>query len=156
MRVRILAVGSRMPRWVDEAVEDYTKRLGSKLKVTLTEIAAGPRGAGRSEAKAVAVESERILAALRTDDFVIALDERGKQLSTRELADWLQDRMQDGRDLVFVIGGPDGLAPEVLARGNLKWSLSRLTFPHALVRVVLAEQLYRAHSVLAGHPYHRD
>ena len=156
MRVRIIAVGSRMPRWVDEAFDDYTKRLGSKLKVTLTEIAAGPRGAGRSEAKAMAVESERILAAVRTDDYVIALDERGKAFSTRELADWLQERMQGGRDLVFVIGGPDGLAAGVLARSDLKLSLSRLTFPHALVRVVLAEQLYRAHSVLAGHPYHRD
>jgi 23S rRNA (pseudouridine1915-N3)-methyltransferase len=156
MRVRIVAVGSRMPRWVDEAFDDYTKRLSSKLKVTLTEIAAGPRGAGRSETKAMAVESERILAAVRPDDYVIALDERGKAFSTRELADWLQERMQGGRDLVFVIGGPDGLAAEVLARGDLKLSLSRLTFPHALVRVVLAEQLYRAHSVLAGHPYHRD
>jgi 23S rRNA (pseudouridine1915-N3)-methyltransferase len=156
MRVRIVAVGSRMPRWVDEAFDDYTKRLGTKLKVTLTEIAAGPRGAGRSEAKAMAVESERILAAVRTDDYVIALDERGKAFTTRELAGWLQERMQAGRDLVFVIGGPDGLAADVLARGDLKLSLSRLTFPHALVRVVLAEQLYRAHSVLAGHPYHRD
>ena len=156
MRVRIIAVGSRMPRWVDEAFDDYTKRLGSKLKVTLTEIAAGPRGAGRSEAKAMAVESERILAAVRTDDYVIALDERGKAFATRELAGWLQERMQGGRDLVFVIGGPDGLAAGVLARSDLKLSLSRLTFPHALVRVVLAEQLYRAHSVLAGHPYHRD
>ena len=156
MRVRIVAVGSRMPRWVDEAFDDYTKRLSSKLKVTLTEIAAGPRGAGRSETKAMAVESERILAAVRPDDYVIALDERGKAFSTRALAAWLQERMQGGRDLVFVIGGPDGLAAEVLARGDLKLSLSRLTFPHALVRVVLAEQLYRAHSVLAGHPYHRD
>ena len=156
MRVRVLAIGSRMPRWVEEAVDDYTKRLGPKLKVTLTEIPAGQRTAGRDTARAVAVESERLLAALRADEFVVALDERGKQLSTRELADWLHQRMQDGRDLVFVIGGPDGLAADVLARSQLKLSLSRLTFPHALVRVVLAEQLYRAHTVLAGHPYHRD
>jgi 23S rRNA (pseudouridine1915-N3)-methyltransferase len=145
-----------MPHWVQEAVDDYIKRLGPKLKVVLTEVPAGPRGAGRDTARAISVESERILAAIRADDFVIALDERGKQLSTRELADWLHARMQDGRDLVFVIGGPDGLAGDVLARGNLSLSLSRLTFPHALVRVVLAEQLYRAHTVLAGHPYHRD
>jgi 23S rRNA (pseudouridine1915-N3)-methyltransferase len=145
-----------MPRWVEDAVDDYTKRLGSKLKVVLTEIPAGPRTAGRDTARAISVESERILAALRADDFVIALDERGKLLSTRELADWLHARMQDGRDLVFVIGGPDGLAADVLARSNLTLSLSRLTFPHALVRVVLVEQLYRAHTVLAGHPYHRD
>lgn len=156
MRVRVLAVGSRMPRWVDEAFGDYTKRLSTRLKVALTEIPAGPRTAGRDGARAIAVESERILAAVRADDFVIALDERGKQLSTRELADWLHERMQDGRDLVFVVGGPDGLAADVLTRSNLSMSLSRLTFPHALVRVVLAEQLYRAHTVLAGHPYHRD
>jgi 23S rRNA (pseudouridine1915-N3)-methyltransferase len=156
MRVRVLAIGSRMPRWVEEAVDDYTKRLGPKLKVTLTEIPAGPRAAGRETSRAVAIESERLLAALRADEYVVALDERGKQLSTRELADWLHQRMQDGRDLAFVIGGPDGLAADVLARSQLKLSLSRLTFPHALVRVVLAEQLYRAHTVLAGHPYHRD
>jgi 23S rRNA (pseudouridine1915-N3)-methyltransferase len=156
MRIRILAIGSRMPRWVEEAVEDYTRRLGPKLKVTWTEIPAGQRTAGRDAARAVSIESERLLAALRADEFVVALDERGKLLSTRELADWLHQRMQDGRDLVFVIGGPDGLAAEVLARSDLKLSLSKLTFPHALVRVVLAEQLYRAHTVLTGHPYHRD
>jgi len=156
MRVRAIAIGSRMPRWVDEAVEDYTKRLAPKLKVTWTEIPAGPRTAGRDSARAVAVESERLLAALRADEFVVALDERGKQLSTRELAGWLHERMQDGRDLAFVIGGPDGLAADILVRSQLKLSLSRLTFPHALVRVVLAEQLYRAHTVLTGHPYHRD
>jgi 23S rRNA (pseudouridine1915-N3)-methyltransferase len=156
MRIRILAIGSRMPRWVEEAVDDYTRRLGPKLKVTWTEIPAGQRTAGRDTARAVSIESERLLAALRADEFVVALDERGKLLSTRELADWLHQRMQDGRDLVFVIGGPDGLAAEVLARSDLKLSLSKLTFPHALVRVVLAEQLYRAHTVLTGHPYHRD
>src|SRR5262249_55373570 len=133
MRIRVLAVGSRMPHWVEEAVDDYIKRLGPKLKLVLTEIPAGPRGGGRGIARAISVESERMLAAIRADDFVIALDERGKQLSTRELADWLHARMQDGRDLVFVIGGPDGLARDVLARSNLTLSLSRLTFPHALV-----------------------
>jgi 23S rRNA (pseudouridine1915-N3)-methyltransferase len=87
---------------------------------------------------------------------VAVLDERGTQFSTRELAAWLQQRMQQGEDLAFLIGGPDGLAPEVLARGNFTLSLSRLTLPHALVRVLLAEQLYRAHSILSHHPYHRD
>jgi 23S rRNA (pseudouridine1915-N3)-methyltransferase len=96
------------------------------------------------------------LAALRKDDYVVALDERGAEMTTRELAAWLGSRMQGGRDLAFLVGGPDGFVPEVLARSDLKWSLSRLTFPHALVRVVLAEQLYRAHGVLANHPYHRD
>jgi len=101
-------------------------------------------------------EGQRLLAAVRRDDFVIALDERGEQMTTRELAAWLGGRMQEGRDLAFLIGGPDGFAPAVLERANFRWSLSRLTLPHALVRVVLTEQLYRAHGVLTNHPYHRD
>ena len=101
-------------------------------------------------------EGQKLLAALRKDEYVVALDEHGSQMTTRELAAWLKTRMQDGRDLAFLIGGPDGFAPGVLERSDLEWSLSRLTFPHALVRVVLAEQLYRAHGVLANHPYHRD
>jgi 23S rRNA (pseudouridine1915-N3)-methyltransferase len=156
MRVRLIAVGTRPPGWVRAACEDYITRLGSRLPLSVTEVAAGPRSAAEPPARAIAREGERVLAALRRDDYVIALDERGTELSTRELAAWLKTRMQEGEDLAFVIGGPDGLAPEVLTRSNLRWSLSRLTLPHALVRVLLAEQIYRAHSLLAGHPYHRD
>jgi 23S rRNA (pseudouridine1915-N3)-methyltransferase len=156
MRVRLIAVGSRMPKWVREAYEDYITRLGSSLKISLTEIDPGPRSAGRPPQKAMEVEGQKLLAAVRKDDYVVALDERGTEMTTRELAAWLKSRMQDGRDLAFLVGGPDGFVPEVLARSDFKWSLSRLTFPHALVRVVLAEQLYRAHGVLANHPYHRD
>ena len=156
MRVRLIAVGSRMPKWVREAYEDYITRLGSGLKVSLTEIDPGPRSAGRPPQKAMEVEGQKLLAAVRKDDYVVALDERGTEMTTRELATWLKSRMQDGRDLAFLVGGPDGFAPEVLTRSDFRWSLSRLTFPHALVRVVLAEQLYRAHGVLANHPYHRD
>jgi 23S rRNA (pseudouridine1915-N3)-methyltransferase len=156
MRVRLIAVGTRPPGWVRDACDDYIRRLGSRLPLSISEIAAGPRGAGEPPARAIAREGERVLAALRREDYVTALDERGTELSTRELAAWLKTRMQEGEDLAFVIGGPDGLAPEVLARSKLRWSLSRLTLPHALVRVLLAEQLYRAHSLLAGHPYHRD
>lgn len=145
-----------MPKWVREAYDDYVARLGSSLKVTLVEIEPGARSAGRAVESAMRTESQRLLAALRKDDYVVTLDERGSEMTTRELATWLSSRMQDGRDLAFLIGGPDGLATDVLARGELRWSLSRLTFPHALVRVVLAEQLYRAHGVLANHPYHRD
>jgi 23S rRNA (pseudouridine1915-N3)-methyltransferase len=145
-----------MPKWVREAYEDYVTRLGSGLKLTLTPIEPGSRGGGRATGGAIRTEGQRLLAALRKDDYVIALDERGSELTTRELAGWLGTRMQEGRDLAFLIGGPDGLAAEVLARSDFRWSLSRLTFPHALVRVVLAEQLYRAHGVLANHPYHRD
>ena len=156
MRVRLVAVGTRAPGWVRDACEDYITRLGSRLPVSVIEIGASPRSGSASAKGAVAREGERVRAALRREDHVVALDERGTEFSTRELAAWLKVRMQEGEDLAFVIGGPDGLAPEVLARSALRWSLSRLTLPHMLVRVVLAEQLYRAHSLLAGHPYHRD
>ncbi|HUO18499.1 MAG TPA: 23S rRNA (pseudouridine(1915)-N(3))-methyltransferase RlmH [Steroidobacteraceae bacterium] len=156
MRVRLIAVGTRPPGWVREACEDYLRRLGARLPVTVTEIAPGRRGAGTPPGRAVAQEGERVLAMLRDADHVIALDERGTELSTRELAAWLKTRMQEGEDLAFVIGGPDGLAPAVLARAARRLALSRLTLPHALVRVLFLEQLYRAHSLLANHPYHRD
>ena len=156
MRLRLLAVGTRMPAWVREAYQEYIKRLGAELRVHLSEIEPGPRSPGRPTGKAVAVEAQRLLAALHADDYVVALHERGAEMSTRELAAFLRARVREGRDLAFLIGGPDGLASEVLARSDLKWSLSRLTFPHALVRVILAEQLYRAHAVLSNHPYHRD
>jgi 23S rRNA (pseudouridine1915-N3)-methyltransferase len=155
MRVRVIAVGTRPPAWVRTATAAYLQRL-APLAVSLTEIAAGARSAGGAARKAVGVEGQRLLGAVKADEHVTALDERGKELSTRELAAWLGKRMQDGRDLVFLIGGPDGFAPEVLARSDFTWSLSRLTLPHALVRVLLAEQLYRAHSILGNHPYHRD
>jgi 23S rRNA (pseudouridine1915-N3)-methyltransferase len=156
MRVRLIAVGTRPPGWVREACADYLTRLSARLPVTVTEVTPGKRGAGAAPERAIAQEGERVLAMLRDADHVIALDERGTELSTRELAAWLKTRMQEGEDLAFVIGGPDGLAPAVLARAGKRLSLSRLTLPHALVRVLLLEQLYRAHSLLSNHPYHRD
>jgi|SRR5439155_21441824 len=156
MRVRVIAVGTRLPAWVRSACEDYLARFASRLAISLVEIEAGPRAAGGGAHRAIAAEGQRLLGAVRPADHVAVLDERGTQFSTRELAAWLQERMQQGEDLAFLIGGPDGLAPAVLARGNFTLSLSRLTLPHALVRVLLAEQLYRAHSILTHHPYHRD
>lgn len=156
MRIRVIAVGTRPPAWVREACADYTRRLGSRLKLTLMEIEPGPRSAGQSPRKAVEAEARKLLTTLRPDEWVVALDERGTQMSTRELADWLAARMQEGRDLAFLIGGPDGFAAEVVARSDMTLSLSRLTLPHALARVVLAEQLYRAMTILTHHPYHRE
>jgi 23S rRNA (pseudouridine1915-N3)-methyltransferase len=156
MRVRLITVGARPPGWVREACEDYITRLGSQLPISVIGIEPGRRSGGAAPARAVAREGERVLAALRREDYVVALDERGTEFSTRELTHWLGERMQEGLDLAFVIGGPDGLAPAVLARSRLRWSLSRLTLPHQLARVVLAEQLYRAVSLLKHHPYHRD
>ena len=153
--MRVIAVGTRMPAWVRSGCDEYLARLKRGLTVTLTEIEPGARGAAGAPQQAIATEGRRLLSALGASDHVVALDERGRELTTRELADWLGARMQQGEDLAFLIGGPDGLAPEVLARSNLTLALSRLTLPHALARVLLAEQLYRAHSILGNHPYHR-
>lgn len=155
MRLRVIAVGTRPPVWVRTATEEYLQRL-APLSAALTEIRPGTRSARGTSHQAIAAEGKRLLGALKADEHVTALDERGRELSTRELAAWLGQRMQDGRDLAFLIGGPDGFAPEVLARSDFTLSLSRLTLPHALARVLLVEQLYRAHSILGGHPYHRD
>jgi 23S rRNA (pseudouridine1915-N3)-methyltransferase len=146
VRVRILAVGTRMPEWVTLAYDEYTRRLRSSMRVDLEELPVG---------KNKADEERRFLDRLG-DDYLIALDEHGKSRTTLELARWLGERLQDGRNLSFVIGGPDGLGPELLKKADFRWSLSALTFPHAMVRVMLAEQLYRAHSVLQNHPYHRE
>ena len=156
MRVRLIAVGTRPPAWVSQGYEEYARRLGSKLKLTLVQIEPGRRRAGQDPRPAIEAEGRKILAAVHPGEFVVALDEHGRQLATRAFADWLTARMHSGQDLAFLVGGPDGFAPEVRARANLLLSLSPLTLPHALVRVVLAEQLYRALSILAHHPYHRD
>ncbi|HEU5134211.1 MAG TPA: 23S rRNA (pseudouridine(1915)-N(3))-methyltransferase RlmH [Steroidobacteraceae bacterium] len=146
MRVRIVAVGTRMPGWVTQAYDDYTRRLRSHLRIDLEELAVG---------KSRADEEKRLLDRVG-DDYLVTLDEHGKSLTTVELAKWLAQRQQDGRNLSFVIGGPDGLGADILKKASLRWSLSALTFPHAMVRVILAEQLYRAHSVLQNHPFHRE
>ena len=153
--MRVIAVGTRMPAWVRSGCDEYLARLKRGLAVALTEIEPGARSAAGAPQQAIATEGRRLLGALGPSDHGVALDERGRELTTRELADWLGSRMQQGEDLAFLIGGPDGLAPEVLARSNFTLALSRLTLPHALARVLLAEQLYRAHSILGNHPYHR-
>jgi 23S rRNA (pseudouridine1915-N3)-methyltransferase len=155
VRIRVIAIGSRMPGWVREAVDDYLKRFAAQLRVSIIEIDAGNR-TGSNPKRAIEVEGERLLAAVSRDEFVVALDERGNEMTTKQLATWLDGHMRESRDVALLIGGPDGFAPSVLARADYKWALSKLTFPHALVRVVLAEQLYRAHSVLTNHPYHRE
>ena len=155
MRVRVIAIGTRMPTWVRSACDEYLRRLRGGLAVALTEIEPATRRAGGA-GQAVAREGERLLAALLPSDHVIVLDEHGRELTTRELAGWLGSRMQQGEDLAFLIGGPDGLAAGVRSRSDLTLALSRLTLPHALARVLLCEQLYRTHCILANHPYHRD
>jgi 23S rRNA (pseudouridine1915-N3)-methyltransferase len=144
-----------MPSWITEGYAEYTKRLRPRLPVELVEIPAAKRGSG-DLARAMADEGKRILAAIRPQDHVVALDEHGRSRSSVELARWVGERQREGSDLVFLIGGADGYAPEVMVRANERWSLSPLTLPHALVRVVFAEQMYRAVTLLDGHPYHRE
>ena len=147
MRIHLLAVGRRMPDWVEAGWRDYALRL--------VEIESGHRGKGASIEAARREEGERQLAAIPKGAQVVALDAAGTAWSTEQLAAQLARWLADGRDIALLVGGPDGLADECLTRAERCWSLSPLTFPHALVRVILAEQLYRALSLLKGHPYHR-
>lgn len=155
MKLRLIAVGTRMPDWVDAAFADYTRRLPPEYGFALQEIAVTPRGKNADIARLKRDEGEKILKALPRDTRLVTLDERGSQWSTEQLAARLSAWLQDGRDVALAIGGPDGHAPEVLARADESWGLSKLVLPHALVRVVVAEALYRAWSVNANHPYHR-
>ncbi|HEY0179519.1 MAG TPA: 23S rRNA (pseudouridine(1915)-N(3))-methyltransferase RlmH [Dokdonella sp.] len=155
MRARLISVGERMPAWVADGFAEYRKRLSRELALDLVEIPLGARGKGRDVARARADEGARVLAALPKDTFVVALDGRGEAWSSERVADEFARWRMDGRDLAFLIGGPDGHAPDVLARADRRWSLGPLTLPHMLARLVVAEQLYRAASMLAGHPYHR-
>jgi len=150
----VIAVGTRMSAWVDAACQDYLRRLRGADAIELIEIAPARRSSGVDQA--ARREGERILALLAPRDHAVVLDERGRSFTSLQLSGWLGERRAQGGSLSFIIGGPDGLADEVRARAQLVWSLSPLTFPHALVRVLLIEQLYRATTLLAGHPYHRQ
>ncbi len=145
-----------MPEWIEAGFAEYARRIAGGLRLSLEQIEPVRRSAGTSSTRAIEREGERLLAAVRDADFVVALDERGRQRSTRELADWLARRMQAGRDVALLVGGADGMSEQALARADERWSLSRLTLPHGLVRVLVAEQLYRAQSLLLNHPYHRE
>ncbi len=155
MRFKIIAVGTRMPSWVEEGYRDYAKRLPRDFSVEMVELSLGPRGKNASTAKAIAKEGEQMLAAIPKGDKVIALDVLGKPWSTEKLAGNLANWSMESSSYSLLIGGPDGLAPECLARADAKWSMSALTLPHPLVRIVLIEQLYRAWSILNNHPYHK-
>ena len=155
MKARLVAVGERAPAWVAEGFGEYRKRLSHWLPLELVEVAPGLRGKNRDTVRATADEGARVLAALPRDAWVVALDGRGRPWSSEQLAARLEHWRAQGRDLAILIGGPEGHAPEVAARADETWSLGPLTLPHMLVRLVAAEQLYRAAALLANHPYHR-
>ncbi len=155
MRLILLAVGDRLPAWAETATAEYLKRMPREARVDLLEIRPEKR-AGRAASVIKQAEAARLREKQPAGSRLVALDEHGAQLSTRELADLLQRWMASGRDTCLMIGGADGLAPSILERAEATLALSRLTLPHALARVLLAEQLYRAVSLLHNHPYHRE
>jgi 23S rRNA (pseudouridine1915-N3)-methyltransferase len=156
MRFLVVAVGERMPSWIEEGFADYQRRLPRHLRLELKQIRPEPRRESRSTEQLLAAEAARIGAALPRDALHIVLDEHGRALTTAELARMTADWAASGRDVAFLIGGPDGLAASLKAKAALTMRLSSFTLPHGLARVVLAEQLYRAVSILSYHPYHRE
>jgi len=156
VHIRLLAVGDRQPSWVDEAFAAYSGRLPREWKFRFDHVATVRRSKNDKSRNAMEAEGEQILSRLKADEQVVLLDERGKQLTSSSLAARLTDWQAEGRDLCFVIGGPDGVSSACRDRANFTWSLSDLTLPHGLARVLFAEQLYRAWSLQAGHPYHRE
>lgn len=155
MQLHLIAVGQRMPAWVQAGYEEYAKRLPTECRLRLTEIPAERRGKNADLNRLLAREGERMLSAVPKGAYVVALAVEGRPRDTEHLAKRLGGWLQGGRDIALLVGGPEGLAEECYARAEERWSLSPLTLPHPLVRIIVAEQLYRAWSLLSGHPYHR-
>lgn len=155
MHIRLLAVGDRQPTWVDDAFGIYSERFPREWKFRLDVIPAVRRIKNDKSRQAMETEGDLIQSKLAATEQVILLDERGKHLTSKALAAKLSDWQSDGRDLCFVIGGPDGVSRSVRQRADMMWSMSQLTLPHGMARVLLSEQLFRAWSLQSGHPYHR-
>jgi len=155
MRISVIALGTRMPAWVSQGIMEYSKRLPRELKLVWREIPLARRGREACASQSCAAEGELMLKAIATGEQVIALDVAGQRLSTEQLARQLESWQMMGDNHSFLIGGPEGLSPDCLARADQRWSLSDLTLPHPLVRVLLVEQLYRAWTITVNHPYHR-
>ena len=156
MHIRLLAVGDRQPSWVDDAVAVYTARFPREWKFRLDAVPTARRQRNDKSRQAMEAEGEQILAKVGRGEIMVLLDERGRGVDSKGLATRLATWQNDGRDLCFVIGGPDGVSDNCRQRADFTLSLSRLTLPHGLARVLLTEQLYRAHSLQTGHPYHRE
>lgn len=155
MHIRLLAVGDRQPGWVDDAFDAYAGRMPRDWRFRIDAIPTAKRGKSQDASRAIAEEGERLLGRLKPGEALILLDERGKRLDSKAFSSQLESWQEDGTDIAFVIGGPDGVSEAVRERAGFALSLSDLTLPHGLARVLLAEQLYRAWSLSTGHPYHR-
>jgi 23S rRNA (pseudouridine1915-N3)-methyltransferase len=155
LRLALITASNRQPEWVEDGAADYAQRLRGRCTLEIKTVPLAHRGATAAVERAVADEGKRLLAQVPTDAHVVALLERGRPWSTKELAAKLETWMQRGAPVAFLVGGPDGLSPECVARAADRWSLSALTLPHGLVRIIVAEALYRAWSLLENHPYHR-
>ena len=156
MKLVVVAVGLKMPRWVDEAFAEYAKRMPRTAKLELAAVRPEPRVEGRTVEQMLGLEAVRIAQAVPDRARTVALDERGREFTSAALARWLARRLQEGTDIAFLIGGPDGLAPRLKDKAETLMRLSAMTLPHGLARVLLAEQIYRAMSILRNHPYHRE
>ncbi|MDO8466467.1 MAG: 23S rRNA (pseudouridine(1915)-N(3))-methyltransferase RlmH [Gallionella sp.] len=156
MKLLIVSVGHKMPDWITSGFNEYAKRMPREAKIELLEIKPEPRSTGKTTEQIMEAEAQRILAALPQNCLRIALDERGIQPTTKQLTTQMQGWMREGRDVAFIVGGADGLHESVKKVAQQLLALSSLTLPHAFVRVLLAEQLYRAHSLMHNHPYHRE
>lgn len=155
MHLHLIAIGQRLPGWVQQGIDDYARRLPAQFGFHIVELPASKRGSGDTQ-RAIDEEGQRLLQAVPKGARIIALDERGRQWQTRELAEQLQHWTHDGRDVALLLGGADGHSAAVRDQAERLWSLSALTLPHGLARLLLTEQVYRAWSLLSGHPYHRD
>ncbi|HCW90310.1 MAG TPA: 23S rRNA (pseudouridine(1915)-N(3))-methyltransferase RlmH [Marinobacter sp.] len=155
MRLRLICVGQKMPGWVSEGYQEYSRRMPPEMPLELGEVPLAHRGKNPDIPRLMQKEGEALLAAVGARDRVVALDVQGQAWSTEKLASQLENWQLDGRDVSFLVGGPDGLPSECLERADQRWSLSPLTLPHPLVRILVSEQLYRAWSVTRNHPYHR-
>lgn len=155
MKLNLLAVGNKMPAWVTDGYLEYQKRLPRECSLILNEITPAKRGKSGSASQWMREEGDRLLSQIPDNHHVVALDVKGKSWTTEQLAEQLKNWLADGRDVSLLVGGPDGMDQRCLQRADQTWSLSPLTLPHPLVRIVMAEQLYRAWTVLQNHPYHR-
>jgi 23S rRNA (pseudouridine1915-N3)-methyltransferase len=155
MRINIIAVGERMPGWVEAGYQEYARRLANAMPLNLIEISAEKRSKSADIRRIMQKESTRMLQAIPDKAHVIALDREGQQWSTEKLANQLEQWQQQGDDLAVLIGGPEGMTSECIARAQTRLSFSAMTFPHPLIRIMLAEQFYRAWSILQNHPYHK-